>query len=183
MSRRTARRPAAGTRDRGAAVVEFALLLPIFAVLTIGTITFGFAFERWINVTAAARESSRFAATYPFGTGTSPTASEVDSWFTTVQNATAENAGINLAQPGTYYICIDFVTQTGTPPPGTGPARTYGSLGPSSPDSCVSSTLASNRVEIQVRREAPVNWVLGGSPDLAVSADNTSPYEPSLGAP
>ena len=181
MRRRTTSSQMGTSRDRGAAALEFSLLLPIFAMLAIGTLTFGFAFERWVNVTAAARESSRIAATYPFGTGTNPTAAQVDTWFTDVTTATAENAGIDLTQTATYYICIDFVTQTGTPPPGTGNARTRGDLGPITPASCVSSSLASNRVEVLVRRAAPVSWILGSSPDLAVSGDNTSPYEPSLG--
>lgn len=174
---------AVGT-DRGAAAVEFALLLPVFAVLAIGTITFGFAFERWINVTAAARESSRFAATYPFeeSAGTP----DVNGWFAAVSEATAQNAGIRLtgaqATPASdYLICIRFVNVDPALPPAT-QQRVYGSLG-GAPAQCTASTMPSNRVEVLVRRAAPLNWVLGSSPDMAVSGDNTSPYEPTLGAP
>ena len=55
-----------GRSDSGASAVEFALILPLFLILVFGTISAGFGFERWINVTQAARETSRFAATYPF---------------------------------------------------------------------------------------------------------------------
>ena len=184
MRRSTSCRSASGPRDRGAAAVEFAFLLPVFAMLAIGTVTFGFAFERWINVTAAARESSRFAATYAFpDVGGAP---DVNGWFTAVSEASAQNAGIVLSGPAAtpaseYLICIRFVNTDPLLPPPT-QQRVYGGLG-GAPAQCTSSTMPSNRVEVLVRRAAPVNWLLGGDAGLSVSGDNTSPYEPTLGTP
>lgn len=45
--------------QRGAAAVEFALVLPILLLLVFGIIEFGFIFNRWITVTHAAREGVR----------------------------------------------------------------------------------------------------------------------------
>lgn len=59
MRRRTAR-PA--PRDRGAAAVEFALLLPMLLLLLFGIIDFGRALNAQITLTQAAREGARLAA-------------------------------------------------------------------------------------------------------------------------
>lgn len=45
--------------ERGAAAVEFALVLPILIFLVFGIIEFGFVFNRWLSVTHAAREGVR----------------------------------------------------------------------------------------------------------------------------
>jgi Flp pilus assembly protein TadG len=59
MSRRTAR---TAPRDRGAAAVEFALLLPLLLLLLFGIIDFGRALNAQITLTQAAREGARLDA-------------------------------------------------------------------------------------------------------------------------
>jgi Flp pilus assembly protein TadG len=49
-------------RDRGAAAVEFALLLPVLLLLIFGLIDFGRALNAQITLTQAAREGARLAA-------------------------------------------------------------------------------------------------------------------------
>ena len=57
------RRHAAGDpRDRGAAAVEFALLLPVLLLLLFGIIDFGRLINAQITLTQAAREGVRLAA-------------------------------------------------------------------------------------------------------------------------
>jgi Flp pilus assembly protein TadG len=53
------RRP---TDDRGAAVVEFALVLPVLIVLVLGIIEFGRIFNVQVSITNAAREAARTMA-------------------------------------------------------------------------------------------------------------------------
>lgn len=48
--------------DRGAAAVEFALVLPILVVLVFGIVDFGRALFAYNYLTAAVREGGRFAA-------------------------------------------------------------------------------------------------------------------------
>lgn len=56
------RLPGIRARDRGAAVVEFALLLPLLLLLLFGIIDFGRALNAQITITQAAREGARLVA-------------------------------------------------------------------------------------------------------------------------
>jgi Flp pilus assembly protein TadG len=58
----SARRRSRPDRDRGAAAVEMALLLPVLLVLVFGIIDFGRALNEQITLTSAAREGARLAA-------------------------------------------------------------------------------------------------------------------------
>ncbi|MFC7431454.1 MULTISPECIES: TadE family protein [unclassified Agrococcus] len=51
-----------GRRDRGAAAVEFAIILPLLAALTLGILAFGHAFHVQTVLDNAAREGVRVAA-------------------------------------------------------------------------------------------------------------------------
>jgi hypothetical protein len=48
--------------ERGQAVVEFALILPIFLIVLFLLVEFGVGFSRWIVITNSAREAARYAA-------------------------------------------------------------------------------------------------------------------------
>jgi Flp pilus assembly protein TadG len=48
-----------GSDQRGAAAVEFAVVLPLLLTMLFGIIEMGFVFNRWITVTHAAREGVR----------------------------------------------------------------------------------------------------------------------------
>jgi Flp pilus assembly protein TadG len=50
-----------GADERGAALVEFALALPLLLVVIAGIVDFGFAFQRYEVITNAAREGARVA--------------------------------------------------------------------------------------------------------------------------
>jgi hypothetical protein len=63
----TRRRRAHG--EKGAAAVEFALVLPLLLMLLFGIITFGLAYHEKLALANALREGSRFGATAPSGAG------------------------------------------------------------------------------------------------------------------
>ena len=48
--------------ERGAALVEFALALPLLLVVIAGIVDFGFTFQRYEIITNAAREGARMAS-------------------------------------------------------------------------------------------------------------------------
>ena len=50
------------SRHRGQAIVETALVLPIFLILVLAIVDFGLGLRAWITVTNAAREGARVAA-------------------------------------------------------------------------------------------------------------------------
>ena len=66
--------------DRGAALVEFALVLPILALLIFGTIEFGWAFSQSLDVRHGAREVARlFVVDYDDGDPTTTPAQGIVS--------------------------------------------------------------------------------------------------------
>ena len=48
--------------QKGAAAVEFAIILPLLIMLVFGIVQFGIAFNNWISLTHAARHGARLAA-------------------------------------------------------------------------------------------------------------------------
>jgi len=61
------------SRGRGQSLVEFAVILPIFLLLVMGIVDFGWGLKSWISVTNAAREAARYGAVN-CSTGTATTA-------------------------------------------------------------------------------------------------------------
>ena len=53
----------AGTRERGAALVEFALVMPLFCSLVLGLVTGGLAYNKKIALTDAVRGAARYGST------------------------------------------------------------------------------------------------------------------------
>ena len=51
-------------RQRGQALVEMALVLPIFLILVMGIVDFGLGLRAWISITNSAREGARLAAVH-----------------------------------------------------------------------------------------------------------------------
>ncbi len=55
-------RPSDPSRERGAGLAEFALVMPVLLMILFGIIEFGFAFRRSQAIEAAAREGGRLAS-------------------------------------------------------------------------------------------------------------------------
>lgn len=105
---------AAAPRDRGAAAVEFALLLPVLLLIVFGIIDFGRALNAQITLTQAAREGARLAAlgepnvvsrTQAAATGLSPVAVAV--------TACPAGAGPGVDASVTTSYQFSFVTPIG----------------------------------------------------------------------
>jgi Flp pilus assembly protein TadG len=80
-----------GRGERGANVVEFALVLPLLMLMLLGLIDYGYYFFVELAVTNAAREGARVATTYPGacpnGPGQSAAQSAVSRYMTMVGQA------------------------------------------------------------------------------------------------
>ena len=92
--------------DRGAAAVEFALLLPVLLLLLFGIIDFGRALNAQITLTQAAREGARLAA---LGQSNSAVVSRAQSAATGLSNVSVT---VSSSCPSGAGTGVDAVVQT-----------------------------------------------------------------------
>ena len=93
--------------DRGAAIVEFALISGILIMLLLGTISAGLTISHNISLNNGAREAARFGATLPVD-------SDISSWLGNVADVAeqATNGDLGDATPG-QSICVAYVYPNG----------------------------------------------------------------------
>jgi Flp pilus assembly protein TadG len=112
---RAVRRALLRGRDRarsedGVALVEFALLLPVLALLLFGMLDFGKAFNYWIDETHLANEGARWAVVNKNpGSGGGTTLQE----YIREQATTPElRSGGTASVPSALQVCIEFPAGT-----------------------------------------------------------------------
>jgi Flp pilus assembly protein TadG len=91
----------AGDKERGAALVEFALVLPLVVSLILGMVSGGAAYNRKVSMSGSVREGSRFGATLDGSA----------SWATYVQTRTAELSANDLT---TNQVCVALINAATT---------------------------------------------------------------------
>jgi len=91
--------------ERGAALVEFALALPLLLVVIGGIVDFGFTFQRYEVITNAAREGARMASLPGYGQNS------VDA---RVRDYIAAGLGVNTAALGPAMASGAVTLTTGT---------------------------------------------------------------------
>jgi Flp pilus assembly protein TadG len=101
------------TRDRGAAVLEFVLVVPIVLTLLVGLIDFGRAYSMQVQMHGAAREGAR---TLSLGRSTSEAAAAARAaapgmTITTVSTTACAGSGstATVTVGATYTFSIPFV--------------------------------------------------------------------------
>ncbi|MDP9442631.1 MAG: pilus assembly protein [Actinomycetota bacterium] len=159
-------------REQGAALVEFALLFPVFMTLILGMFTGGLAYNQDISLAHAAREGARYGATLPKGSGgTAP-----DAWREAIKARVLEAAtnDLNLAKPG-HYICVALVTGAGGV---DGNYHEHWGDAPVLPNECYLDgvTDTAGRVHVLVGRPGKIQ-LLFTSYDLKLTSKGTSRYE------
>lgn len=87
--------------DRGASLVEFALVLPLIMMLVLGLVSAGIAYNEKITLTHAARESARYAAILP-------TMGATNAWLDAVEIRLLADAAGSLDVPSATY-CIAYI--------------------------------------------------------------------------
>jgi Flp pilus assembly protein TadG len=167
--------------DTGAAAVEFAILLPLFIMLTIGTISAGFAFHTWLSVTHGAQESSRFAATLSIDAGGGSTS----SWLTQVSDRALSAADVMVsatqAQPD-VTACVAVVSPTNIPALGSHMTVASDSSGAITRSAVLAGpcpglpTMTGDYVQTQVTAPVDFNYVFNDV-RLNVSGTSISRYE------
>jgi Flp pilus assembly protein TadG len=85
--------------ERGAALVEFALVLPLLLVVIAGVVDFGFLFQRYEVVTNAAREGARLASLPSYNGQTALIRAHVRNYVQ--QGLALSTAALNATVPNT----------------------------------------------------------------------------------
>jgi hypothetical protein len=156
--------------EEGAALLEFAVVLPILLALLLGIVTSGTALNSNNSMNNAARESARFGATLP--------ADNLTWWLNKVAEVAVDSATGELeAGSDGRYICVAYVHPNGTAPSSSGFGETEPTMGTdhtvrleidedgvktiSIGQSCYSDGRPSDerRVQVLVERDADLEFV------------------------
>lgn len=99
--------------EEGAALIEFALVLPVLLVLLLGMLDFGKAFNYWIDQTHLANEGARWAAV-----NKNPGGGSLQQYVRSQANTPELRDGGTASVAGPIQICITFpngTSQVGDP--------------------------------------------------------------------
>ena len=146
--------------QEGASALEFALVLPILILVLFGAISFGLAFNAKMQLSHAARESVRFAATLPVP-------ADSDDWFKDVANrAIGTAAGSARVSDDAMAICIALIPESGPiramNMQGSAAYTTSDELvvnGSDSSSACFPDNLTGDRVQVRIRRGTELSAV------------------------
>jgi Flp pilus assembly protein TadG len=103
-----------GQGQEGAAAVEFAIILPVLLLLTLGALDLGHMYFVDHLITNASREGARYAAKYT-GTAAEPTNAQVSTYVKSTLNYDAFNLDaltVSATYAGTFPNRIATVTVT-----------------------------------------------------------------------
>jgi hypothetical protein len=164
-----------GGDDRGAALVEFAFIIPLFMMLVLGMISGGILYNQKMQLTHAAREGARYAATVPadqiFTSGT---------WAENMRKLVAERSAGELTAASD--ICVALVegnNAPGSPLKAVSNAHTtQPGLGNGECFDDTSSGEASRRVQVGVRKPGRLD-ALFVNIDLTLSSRAGAKHETS----
>ena len=152
--------------ETGAAMVEMAFIFGLLVMLLIGVVTSAIAFGQKNSVENAAREASRYAATYP-----PPEAPDTwNDWLGTVRDVARAAAQGNLdSDVDGQYICVAHT--------GSGlKLEDSGGVSDVSSGTCYSDGLSDPRVQIVTRRDGEISAAFF-SIDITLNAPATARYE------
>lgn len=169
--------------ERGAVLIEFALVFPIFVVFVLGIITGATTYNRNQAVNSAVREAARFGATLPDADEPLGT----NAWLDEVRLAIAHNGtgDVDADAPGPREICVAYVEgdalnpavlrkqeQTGTATPTETSADATGS----GETACYDDGLSVARVQVMASRASSIT-ALAFAVDVTLSSETSTPYE------
>jgi Flp pilus assembly protein TadG len=176
-------------RQRGQGLVEFALLVPVFLLILLGMLEFGFAFNHNLTLDVATREGARAGAAMADGSqidtscgaGTTITPANVDPLVIATVQRVLESPGSMVDISQVQNITIYEVTSSGTV---TGLSnvwtRTIGA-GPAVP--CISPAQKLNFSPPSTQGWPAASRTLGAAPDsIGVSITYTYQFRSALGS-
>ena len=157
---------------RGASLVEFALIFPVFAMLLFGMITGGFALNDKQQMTYATREGARYAATVPAGQ-----AFTSGTWATNVRDLLVARSDGTLTAAD---VCVSLVQGS----PGTVVTPTASYTTKADGTACIGGQTfpvttgdQGRRVQVTATKDAKLELIVFGSYDLTLDAQATARSE------
>lgn len=161
-------------RDRGASLVEFALILPVLVMLLLGMITGGIALNDKQQMTHATREGARYAAVVPHD----QTFDDGGTWASNVQALIVARSQGTLE---TADICVSLVY--GNPGTVVSAAHTTNAGAPCIASQPYPTDLNSTRVQVTSSRDATIQLGLFGAYDVTLQSDATAKAETEADRP
>ena len=169
--------------DRGAALVEFALVLPLLLMVVVGLVSAGIAYNHKISLTHAAREASRHGATLPvsnFLADPDPMARWLDELAVrAVQDATGS---LDPGTPG-LRICVAYVHPQGSAATDSTRSRIEDGSGVTFLSSdCFADgrPVTERRVQVQVARDTDLDALVFQA-TIGIGSEAVSRYEAGPG--
>lgn len=96
--------------DAGQAIVEVAFVLPLVLLLMLAAIDFGVAYQRYLELTSAARSAVRYGSLYPLNTDSTQSADPANMKYQVKREANS----VPLGDPN---IAIYYEVYGTSPPP------------------------------------------------------------------
>ena len=146
--------------ERGTALVEMALVLPLALSLLLGAFTGGAAYFRKISLVDAAREGARYGASLKVPAG------GVSVWKTSVQDRVAQFSG---GEAVSADVCVDLVVPTGS-------NTSCGVSDPSGASTDPTALTPASIVKVAVSKNAKMEFIFFTS-TVTLSAKIASRYE------
>lgn len=164
--------------ETGAAAVEFALVLPLLAMLLLGVVTVGLAYSNHLAITNAVREGARFGATAP-NTGLTDSV-----WAAAVVQDTVDSYADTNNPLDPTHVCALLIEKSGGATPtytpelwsdpnckaGSTPAGAVPGNPSSIPDGCF--------IKVWAEQPAKLNWIFV-STTVTLRADSVAIYDRS----
>ncbi len=167
--------------DRGAALVELAIALPLVMMLILGMVSAGIAFNHQLALTHAAREGGRYAATLPVGNF-----ADMNAWLDAVALRVLNDSTGSLGPsvPG-HFICVAYVHPDGiVPADQTANRRDIGGVvtydTPDGPCFADGRPNAERRVQVAVARDTDFNALVFSS-TLTIDSQAVNRFEAAGG--
>lgn len=111
--------------ERGQGLVEFAMLVPVFMLLLLGLLEFGFVFDHTMTVSYATREGARSGAAFAQGNATTMPCADVDKNIIAAVQRVIKAPGSLVKASNIVNITIYRALVDGTPEAGTLNVWTY----------------------------------------------------------
>ncbi len=103
------RRPA----ERGQGMVEFAMLVPVFLLILLGLLEFGFVFDEQMTLAYGTREGARSGAAFGAGNSTSLPCADVDKNIVAAVQRVLKGPGSRVALASSTQIQLFRATASG----------------------------------------------------------------------